>query len=51
LFEGPLSPGKWAIQWDGLLADGSKAGSGKYLIEVKSGSQAMTQSVSVEPPK
>ncbi len=51
LFEGPLSPGKWAIQWDGRLADGTRAESGKYLIQVKAGSQVMSKSVSVEPSK
>jgi hypothetical protein len=51
LFDGPLNAGKWAIQWDGRLADGSRAGSGKYLIQVKAGSQVMSKSVSVEPPK
>jgi hypothetical protein len=51
LFEGPLSPGKWAIQWDGRLADGTQAESGKYLIQVKAGSQVMSKSVSVEPSK
>jgi hypothetical protein len=51
LFEGPLSPGKWAIQWDGRLADGTQADPGKYLIQVKAGSQVMSKSVSVETPK
>jgi len=51
LFEGPLQAGKWSVQWDGRLADGTPAESGQYVIQVKAGSQAMTQSVSVEPPK
>jgi flagellar hook assembly protein FlgD len=51
LFDGPLSPGKWSIQWDGRLADGTQAESGKYLIQVKAGSQVMSKSVSVEPSK
>jgi hypothetical protein len=51
LFEGPLSPGKWAIQWDGRLSDGTEADPGKYLIQVKAGSQVMSKSVSVEPLK
>jgi hypothetical protein len=51
LFDGPLSAGKWSIQWDGRLADGTQAESGKYLIQVKAGSQVMSKSVSVEPSK
>jgi hypothetical protein len=51
LYQGNLEAGKWAIHWDGFLADGSKAPGGDYRIQVKSGSTEMSKNVSIEPGK
>ncbi len=48
LYQGSLPEGKWAIHWDGLLSDGSKAPTGNYHILVKSGATQMSKNVSVE---
>ena len=51
LYQGNLEAGKWAIHWDGLLSNGSKAPGGDYRIQVKSGSTEMSKNVSIEPGK
>jgi len=51
LYQGSLQPGKWAIHWDGLLTDGSKAPAGSYRIEVQSGTAEMSKNVSIESGK
>jgi hypothetical protein len=48
LYQGVLPSGKWSVRWDGLLSDGSRAPSGNYRIQVKSGSTEMTKNVSIE---
>lgn len=51
LYDGKLEAGKWSLRWDGLLADGAKAPSGDYLIQVESGSHKMAKNVSVSSPR
>jgi hypothetical protein len=48
LYTGNLAPGKWAIHWDGLLSNGSKAPAGRYQIQVKSGASQMFKTVSIQ---
>lgn len=51
LYDGKLEAGKWSLRWDGLLADGAKAPSGDYRIQVESGSHKMAKNVSVSSPR
>jgi hypothetical protein len=51
LYAGNLEAGKWAIHWDGLLSNGSRAPGGDYRIQVNSGSNEMSKKVSIEPGK
>jgi hypothetical protein len=51
LYQGSLQAGKWAIRWDGLLTDGSKAPSGNYRIQVQSGATEMSKNVDIESGK
>ncbi|HTC20543.1 MAG TPA: FlgD immunoglobulin-like domain containing protein [bacterium] len=51
LYQGNLEAGKWAIHWDGLLSNGTKASGGDYRIQVKSGSTEMSKNVSIEAEK
>lgn len=48
LYQGNLQAGKWAIHWDGLLTNGSKAPSGSYRIQVQSGATEMSKNVVIE---
>lgn len=50
LYAGNLAAGRWALRWDGKLADGSRAPAGEYQIEVESGSHRMVRAVSLAPP-
>jgi flagellar hook assembly protein FlgD len=48
LFAGPVQPGEWIFQWDGLLPDGKPAPPGDYQIDVQSGSRHAAKKVQVK---
>ncbi len=45
LYNGTLQAGRWAIDWDGRLADGNKAPIGAYALLARSGSKDQKQEV------
>ena len=47
LFTGRLNPGKWSIDWDGLMPDGKPALSGRYRIQVQAGPNLLAKEVEI----
>jgi hypothetical protein len=48
LYQGPLAPGHWVFEWNGLLAGNRKPPAGFYQIQVQSGLFAQQKMVQIQ---
>jgi hypothetical protein len=49
IYSGQLGPGEWRFEWDGRLADGTRAAPGTYTIAVQRGASLQTEQVHLKP--